>query len=431
MEIDLGRVLDSLPSIVWTALPDGHIDFVNRRWSEYTGFDEAQAWEWQAAINPDDLPQLLKRWQSILASGEPGEMEVRLRRFDGQYRWFLVQSSPMRDDAGRIIKWYGTNTDIDERKRTEEALSASERSSRLIVDSIPGMVAVFLPGGELERVNRQLLAYYGKTLEELKRWEAGQLTHPDDLPRAVEIFTQSLASGEPFEVEVRARRFDGVYRWFQSRGFPLRDTDGHIVCWYNLLVDIDERKRAEEALLASEREARLIVDSIPGGVEVLSPAGEVEGVNEHVARYFGKTAEELRLTGLTGLIHPEDLQHVRDTASRSTATGAPYDAVHRFLGADGKYHWFNVRGLPLRDADGSVVRWYALHIDIDDQKRAEEALAASERKSQTHHRHNPRAGLVGASGRLCRFLQSALSRLYGPLCGAGTRLGLDGHGPSR
>ena len=153
MEIDLGRVLDSLPSMVWTALPDGHIDFVNRRWSEYTGLGEAR--EWQAVINPDDLPQLLDRWQSILASGEPGEMEARVRRFDGQYRWFLVQSSPMHDDSGSIIKWYGTTTDIDERKHAEEALSASERESRLIVDSIPGMVAVFTPSGEVELVNRQ------------------------------------------------------------------------------------------------------------------------------------------------------------------------------------------------------------------------------------------------------------------------------------
>src|SRR4051812_26300659 len=103
MEIDLGRVLDSLPSIVWTALPDGHIDFVNRRWSEYTGLrhDEADGWGWKAAINPGDLPQLLERWESILASGQPGEMEARVRRFDGLYRWFLVQCSPMHDDVGR------------------------------------------------------------------------------------------------------------------------------------------------------------------------------------------------------------------------------------------------------------------------------------------------------------------------------------------
>ena len=139
-------------------------------------------------------------------------------------------------------------TDIDERKRAEDALRESERKSRLIVDSIPGFIAAFTPGGELEFVNRPILDYFGKTLEELKRWGTGGMTHPEDLPRVVELFTHSMSSGDPFEFELRARRFDGVYRWFQSRGFPLRDTNGHIVRWYNLLIDIDERKRAEVEL---------------------------------------------------------------------------------------------------------------------------------------------------------------------------------------
>jgi PAS domain S-box-containing protein len=120
----------------------------------------------------------------------------------------------------------------------------SERESRLIVDSIPALVATFTPAGEVEFVNRRVLEYYGRTLDELRRWETTDATHPEDLPRAIELFTHSIASGDPFEFEVRTRRFDGVYRWFQSRGFPLRDTHGRIVRWYNLLIDIDERKRA-------------------------------------------------------------------------------------------------------------------------------------------------------------------------------------------
>ena len=114
------------------------------------------------------------------------------------------------------------------------------------------MIAAFTPGGELEFVNRPIFEYFGKTVEELKRWGTGGMTHPEDLPRVVELFTQSIASGEPFEIELRARRFDGVYRWFQSRALPLRDTNGDIVRWYNLLIDIDERKRAEQELRRSE-----------------------------------------------------------------------------------------------------------------------------------------------------------------------------------
>ena len=180
----------------------------------------------------------------------------RLRRSDGAYRWFQNKGFPLRDASGRIVRWCVLLTDIDDRKRAEDALRESERESRLIVDSIPGLIAAFTPGGEVEFVNRQILEYFGKTVEELKRWGTGGTTHPEDLPRAVELFTQAVASGDPFEFEVRARRFDGVYRWFQSRGFPLRDTNGHIVRWYNLLIDIDERKRAEEALRESERESQ-------------------------------------------------------------------------------------------------------------------------------------------------------------------------------
>jgi PAS domain S-box-containing protein len=146
----------------------------------------------------------------------------------------------------------------DEAARTRElaianeALRETERESRLIVDCIPGLVAAFTPSGQVEFVNRQVLEYFGRTMEELTRWDTDGTTHPEDLPRVVEVFSHSMASGEPFEFEVRALRFDGVYRWFQSRGFPLRDTDGHIIRWYNLLIDIDERKRAEE-LLAEEK----------------------------------------------------------------------------------------------------------------------------------------------------------------------------------
>ena len=185
MEIDLGRILDALPAMVWTALPDGRIDFVNRRWSEYTGFSlgEAHGWEWQAAINPDDLPKLLERWRSILASGEPGEMEARVRRLDGQYRCFLVQCSPICDDAGRIVKWCGVATDVEDFRRAEEAMRRRELDFQLIVDSIPVPVAVTTPSGEVEGLNQPTLDYFGKTFEELKGWKASDVVHPDDLSR--------------------------------------------------------------------------------------------------------------------------------------------------------------------------------------------------------------------------------------------------------
>ena len=133
------------------------------------------------------------------------------------------------------------------------------------------------------------------------------MTHPEDLPRVVELFTHSIASGDPFEFELRARRFDGVYRWFQSRGFPLRDTNGHIVRWYNLLIDIDERKRAEEALAASERNLKLIIDTIPALAWSARPDGSAEFFNQHYLDFIGLSAEQASGWGWTAAVHPEDL----------------------------------------------------------------------------------------------------------------------------
>ncbi len=240
---------DSIPGLVALLTAAGEVEFVNRQIVEYTGrtLDELKHWGTDDTVHPEDLPHVIQAFTQSIGSGSAYAIVQRLRRSDGVYLWFQNNGFPLRDAGGHIVRWCVLLTDIDERKRAEDALRESERESRLIVDSIPGLIAAFTPGGEVEFVNRPILEYFGKTLEELKRWGTGGATHPEDLPRVVELFTRSIVSGDPFEFEVRARRFDGVYRWFQSRGFPLRDTNGHIVRWYNLLIDIDERKRAEEA----------------------------------------------------------------------------------------------------------------------------------------------------------------------------------------
>jgi len=123
-ETTLKQIINTIPTPAWSARPDGYCDFVNQRWLDYVGLSTEQGlgWGWEAAIHPDDLPGLVEYWQSCLASGMPVDTEARLRRFDGIYRWFLFRANPLRDESGNIIKWYGTHTDIDDRKRAEEAL---------------------------------------------------------------------------------------------------------------------------------------------------------------------------------------------------------------------------------------------------------------------------------------------------------------------
>ena len=127
-EARLRQVIDTIPTLAWCNLPDGPNEFLNKGWHEYTGLspEESHGWGWQVAFHPEDLPPLMKKWAELLASGAPGEIEARLRRFDGVYRWFLIRVEPFRNESGKIVRWYGTSTDIDDRKRAEERLRRSE-----------------------------------------------------------------------------------------------------------------------------------------------------------------------------------------------------------------------------------------------------------------------------------------------------------------
>jgi len=273
---ELSSVVDALPAMVWSALPDGRVDFVNRRWCGYVGQAADAAWGdgWQTWIHPDDFPGLLDCWRSILASGAAGEMEARLRRIDGEYRWFVFQVSPRIDASGQVAKWWGINTDIDVRKRAEEAVRAREGRFRSIIEGLPVLVTLHTPAGDVELVNRRVVEYFGATLEEMKGRPGADIYHPDDRPKLIAAWSASIDAGHPYEFEARLRRADGVYRWFQLRAFPLRDAAGQIVLWYLLQIDIDDWKRAE-ALLAGEKRLLEMVANGDSMSEVLEELCEL------------------------------------------------------------------------------------------------------------------------------------------------------------
>ncbi len=411
----LRTLIDTIPAQAWSARPDGSAKFFNRRWLDYTGLsaEEASDWGWTVALHPEDRDRLVDYWRQLLASGEAGEIEARLLRFDGEVRWFLFRACPLRDGSGEVVQWYGTNTDLEERKRAEEALRSNEQSLRLIVDSIPGLVCTLNAAGEVELLNRQVLEYFGKTTDELKNWSTSDAVHPDDLPRVIDAWRRSIETGQPYLLELRQRRADGVYRWFQSRALPVRDASGRITGWYMLLTDIDDRKRAEDALRSNEQSLRLIVDSIPGFISTASPAGEIELVNRQVLEYFGKTIEELKNWDTSDNIHPDDLHRMIDAYRHAIETGEPLDVENRSRRADGVYRWFHVRGRPQRDAEGRIVRWYNLVTDIDDRKKAEEEL----RRSKAYLTEAQRLSLTGSFG--CKlstgemFWSEETFRIYG------------------
>src|SRR5258707_13276781 len=182
-----------------------------------------------------------------------------------------------------------------ERQRTEAARCASDQDSRAIVRSMPGMVAILTPTGGIDTINDELVEYSGRTLEELQQWGTSDTVHPDDLPRLTRFFSQAIASGEPYDVEVRLRRFDGAYRWFQDRGVPRRDASGAILRWYVLQTDIDERKRVEDALRHSEASLRAIVETTPECVHVIARDGTLLSVNAAGAAMAGAPSVDFML----------------------------------------------------------------------------------------------------------------------------------------
>jgi PAS domain S-box-containing protein len=323
-EHDARLLLDSIPGLVALMTASGELAFVNRQILDYTGrtLEELKHWGTNDTVHPEDLPHVIQAFSQSIATGSPYGIVLRLRRADGHYRWFQNDGSPRRDRNGHVVGWCVLLTDIDERQRAEDALRKSERESRLIVDSIPGLIAAFTPGGELEFVNRPIFEFFGTTLEELKHWGTGGMVHPQDLPSVAQRFTESIASGDAFEIELRARRFDGVYRWFQSRGLPLRDTAGHIVRWYNLLIDIDERKRTEHELRRSESRKTAILDSALDCIVSIDHEGRITEFNPAAERTFGYRQDEVVGQQLADVIVPPALrERHRQGFARYLATG--------------------------------------------------------------------------------------------------------------
>ncbi len=274
----LRRIIDTIPALAWCARPDGSIEFLNRQWLDYTGLspDEASDFGYQAAFHPNDRANGRSKCQALFSGNGPAESEIRLRRYDGIYRWFLVRVEPFRDEAGNIVRWYGTSTDIETLKQTEEKLREEERDLRRITDSIPQAIVVQDPAGITLYANRATLDYTGLAMEDvLKPNFRERIFHPDDIQRLSEYRKAALSKGAPFEIEQRALGNDGRYRWFLIRYNPFRDEQGRLVRWYATGTDIDDRKRNEERTrneniaLREEFDQSLMFEEIVGSSQSL------------------------------------------------------------------------------------------------------------------------------------------------------------------
>jgi PAS domain S-box-containing protein len=269
----------------------------------------------------------------------------------------------------------------DGQRQSEEVLRFVDENFRLVIDSIPVPVAVTTPTGEVESLNQPTLEYFGKTLEDLKGWKSSDVVHPDDLERTVASQIEAHETGRAYNVESRHLRADGIYRWFNVRGFPLRDSQGNILRWFHLLIDIEDRKRGELLLRESERQFKTIFDEAGTGITLIDlTAGEPIRNNRALQEMLGCSEEELsRFETYDRLTHEDDRE--KDAISFRELCDGKRDSLRiekHFIRKDGRFIWANVIFTLLRDHKGRPLYIIAIHEDITQHKLALEKLQANQ-----------------------------------------------------
>lgn len=257
-EREFSQIGEAIPQIVWTAAPDGALDYHNRRWEDYTGMsgDETRKQGWSPVIHPDDRRKSESIWDQCLKSGEPYETEFRiLRARDHTYRWHLGRALPIRNSDGEIIKWFGTCTDIhDQILAQEEAvelslrLQKSESELRQLAEAVPEVVWTASIDGSIEYFNQRWYEFTGLSAEESIGWGWQKAVHPDEVGPHEKVWKNAIETGTCIQLEQRLRTRTGGYRWFLVRAVPFRDEEGNIVKWFGTLTDIEDQKHNSELL---------------------------------------------------------------------------------------------------------------------------------------------------------------------------------------
>ena len=256
-EEEFRTLTEAMPQIVWATRPDGWNIYFNHKWVDYTGLtlDESYGHGWITPFHPDDKQRAWDAWQRATQHNDTYLLECRLRCADGVYRWWLIHGAPMRSANGEIQKWFGTCTDIEERKQAEETLREGEQRFRTMAESIPQLAWMAQPDGHIFWYNRRWYEYTGTTLEQMEGWGWQTVHDPDELPRVLERWKTAIAEGKPWEDTFPLRRHDGTMRPHLSRAVPIYDPEGHVSRWFGTNTDISERIEMEESLQRAKEAA--------------------------------------------------------------------------------------------------------------------------------------------------------------------------------
>jgi PAS domain S-box-containing protein len=371
--------IQSSPHPAWLATAQGHCVYANPALERLTGFnsDQINQADWRSFLLEEDLAVASASWQRSLATGTPYRVQVRMRGSDGAPECVeLIAFGHKAGDGTELWLFTGLEVkSIAAQKRPE-----LEAQLQATLNVIPAYTWYALPSGGLTFVNERTANYLGLPKDHPLRfgidtgaeWDSHTaLLHPDDREEARRVWSTCLSTGTAGEFTFRVPSAEGKYRWFLTRAEPLRANDGTVLYWIGVNLDIDDAKRAEDALRKSEKELRDVIDTIPAIVWSTLPDGSNTYVNKRFVEYSGSSAEQMAGKGWQALIHPDDLERHAAKWMEAVATGNPHENEVRSRRSDGQYRWQLDRGMPLRDEDGNIVKWYGVTTDIEDRKRAE------------------------------------------------------------
>ena len=316
-ERELRLTLEAIPASVSSTLPDGSLDFVSQSWLDYVGrsMEDVLGVGWKPTVHPEDLGRVEEGWQAALAAGEPLEIELRQRRADGKYRWFLTRVVPLRDDRGSIVKWYATTYDIEDRKQAEEKLQRSEaylaEAQRL---THTGSWAHNVTTGEFTHTSEELCRLYGFDPEG-DVWpdrEFRQRIHREDLDRVVQTYERAFSERADFEMDYRLELPDATIKYLHQIGHPVFNAAGNLVEYMGTVIDVTEYKRAAEVLQRSKDRFKAMVEKSAEGILLLRPNKDIIYASPSVERVLGFTPEELNLHSLIDCVPEDDRQQKAD-----------------------------------------------------------------------------------------------------------------------
>jgi len=379
-ERELREVIETIPSMAWSAAPDGSADFFNHRWLAYAGLTagQAQGWGWTVAVHPDDLSALVDYWRKIMVSGQSGEVEARMRRFDGVYRWFLFRATASLDENGRVVKWYGTNTDIEERKRAEGALKRSEaylaEAQRL---TRTGSCAIDGTSREILYWSEEMFRLFDFDPQQgLPLWDQWiQRIHPEDRDTFRMAGDRTFLEKVHCDVEFRTVTPDGTVKQLHGIGHPVLGPCGELVQVVGTMVDVTERRRGEESLRRSESylaQAQRLAHIGSWAWEI--PSRNALYISEEWYRIHGLDPKdgmpswEQRLQG----VDPEDRARFQATIDRAIADKTDYDVEFRTLPAHGPGKYIHSVGRPILSSSGELVQFVGVSMDVTESKEAEQ-----------------------------------------------------------